>query len=992
MADEEILRRYLRRATAELQDVRRRLEEAESRERDPIAIVGMSCRFPGEIRSPDDLWRLVIEERDAVSAFPDDRGWRTDGPLGPELAGDAPGQGGFLHDGTGFDAAFFGVGPREALAMDPQQRLLLESSWEAVEHARIDPTTLAGTRTGVYLGLTHSPYAPGAYEDPPEGLEDYLPTGSVSNAASGRVSYVLDLKGPALTVDTACSSSLVALHLACQALRQDECTLALAGGVAFMATPSVFVEFHRRQALARDGRCKSFAAAADGMGFAEGVGVLLVERLADARRNGHRVLALVRGSAVSQDGATNGMAAPNGLAQQEVIRRALADARVTPDQVDAVEAHGSGSLFGDPVEAEALIAAYGQDRPRAEPLLLGSYKSNVGHAAAAAGVGGAIKMVMAMHHGRLPKTLHVDRPTPHVDWAGGAVTLLTESMPWPDTGRPRRAGVTAIGASGTNAHVILEQAPLAEPPAASAPDGTRDARTPLPWVLSARGSAALREQAQKLAALLDAEPGLSPADVGLSLATTRSVFRHRAVLLGERTDDFRAGLDAVMAGERSDHLISGARLTGGTAVVFPGPSGAGSGSLPLGGWRELADAHRVFDDALTEACSELDAYAGHRAGKPLRSLALGDDDPGAPAGRGQWADAAQFALQVALFRLLESFGVVPGHVAGTGVGEVAAAHAAGVLSLPDACALVAAHLGEGDPAEAARKTAFAAPTVPVVSGRTGTVPDDEQLLSADHWAQALDPARPLGDALRDQGVGLCLGAGSDAALAEALGSPPAAAPYRAVALRAGAARPLALLRLVAEAHVHNGPVDWRPAFDGTEARPVDLPTYPFQHVRYWLDPVGPAAGGRTGSGRGDSTGARGGSLTGLGQVGPAFTEEVARLALNDPPAARRSLLAELFTATAGLLGLAGEERDDLRQTFDGARLNESGLDSLMAVRLREWLQTELRADVPLDRILGGATAGEVAGLVCVQLAARGVVVMADDDAAGGDTEFEVLTL
>ncbi|WP_313896309.1 type I polyketide synthase, partial [Streptomyces sp. YIM 98790] len=559
-----------------------------------------------------------------------------------------------------------------------------------MEHARIDPLSLSASPTGVYLGLTHSPYAPGVYENAPEGLADYLSTGTVGNAASGRVAYALDLKGPALTVDTACSSSLVALHLAARALRAGDCTMALAGGVSFMATPYVFTEFRRRQGLAADGRCKSFAAAADGMGFAEGVGVLLLERLSDARRAGHRVLALVRGSAVGQDGTTNGLAAPNGLAQQQVIRQALADAGLPPDAVDAVEAHGSGSVFGDPVEAEALIAVYGKGRPADRPLLLGSYKSNVGHAAAAAGVGGVIKTVMALRHGRLPKTLHVDRPTPHVDWSAGAVSLLTESVPWPDTGRPRRAGVTAIGASGTNAHVILEQAPPGAGPAArgSAPaaEGSRAEPGPLPWVVSGRTPDALRAQAERLAALLDADPapeaGRDPADLGYALAVTRSAFRHRAVLVAERTADFRAGLAALAAGEPAACLVTGRRVTGGTAVFFPGPP-PGADGLPPDAWRALAARFPVFRRALDEVCALLDARLGDRLGRPLRALSPGGGDGGGDGGgplpddRDTWAGAVLFAGQTALYRLAEACGLTPGQVAGTGLGEVAAAHAAG---------------------------------------------------------------------------------------------------------------------------------------------------------------------------------------------------------------------------------------------------------------------------------------------------------------------------
>ncbi|GAA0273154.1 hypothetical protein GCM10010302_08460 [Streptomyces polychromogenes] len=1070
MADEKKLADYLKWVTADLRKARQRIAELESGRTEPIAIVGMACRYPGGVRSADDLWELVANGRDGITGFPADRGWDIDALYDPDP--DVPGttytrEGGFLDGATEFDADFFGISPREALSMDPQQRVLLETAWETFEHARIDPTSLKGHGVGVFVGAVEQSYLGLAG---PEEFEGYLLTGKLGSVVSGRLSYSFGFEGPSMTVDTACSSSLVAMHLAAQSLRTGESSLALAGGVTVAGTPGGFVDFSRQRGLAPDGRCKSFAAAADGTSWSEGVGLVLLERLGDAVRNGHRVLAVLRSSAVNSDGASNGLTAPSGPSQERVIRSALTGARLDPADVDVVEAHGTGTRLGDPIEAQALLATYGAAHTPEHPLFLGSLKSNIGHSVAAAGVGGVIKMVQALRHAALPRTLHVDEPTPLVDWDAGAVELLTAHRPWPQTGRPRRAAVSSFGVSGTNAHLILEQAPgQEEAPARDTvpvPAPARDAvlpvpaPAPLPVPLSARSGRALAAQAHRLMTFLDDRPDLPVEDLAYSAATTRAALPYRAVVVGSDAESLRAALRPLAEGGARTGAAAPAK--GRLAMLF---TGQGAQRAAMG--RRLYEAFPAYAEAFDAVRAALDPHLDVPLDDALDDEALLNETGN--------AQPALFALEVALYRLYESWGITPDFVAGHSVGELSAAHVAGVLTLPDAAAVVAArgrlmqalppggamaalqageaeiaplldrpdgavaiaavngpmatvvsgdadavaeitdtvrswgrrakrltvshafHSPHMDPmldefGRVLRKVTLNPPAVPLVSSLTGRPATEEQLRSPEYWVDQVrhpvrfhDAARTL--AGHEVTVTLEIGPAAVLSAFVAEGTPVTPVP----ALRTGRDEAREVLTALGGLWSAGIPVDWHAVFARSGARPLDLPTYPFQRERYWLESA-PAAPVAAPPAARDSVFHVGWSRT--DPVAPAVPPVTAVLGLAgaDGPGLREAAPGEPFADVAQALAALGPEAryDALLVPLvfsPGGDVPQRAQETAQRVLtlVRSWLADERTVDVPLVAVTRRAVAADGSGTDVSDLVAAplwGLLRSAQSEAPG----------
>jgi acyl transferase domain-containing protein len=972
MTDDAKLIEYLRRVTAELQQTRTRLRQLESQAEEPIAIVGMACRLPGGVCCPADLWSLLESQADAVVEFPSDRGWDLAGLFHPDpdhLGTSYTQAGGFLADAASFDADFFGISPREALAMDPQQRLLLEVSWEALEAAGIVPASLHGSSTGVFCGLMYQDYAWLTRAGHPE-LEGYKGLNSLGSVASGRIAYTLALNGPTLTIDTACSSSLVALHLAGAALQRGECDLALAGGATVMATPSLFIEFSRQRGLAPDGRCKSYADAADGTGWAEGAGILVLERLSDAERNRHPIAGVILGSAVNQDGASNGLTAPNGPAQRQVIELALADAALGPSDIDVMEGHGTGTRLGDVIEADALLSVYGAQRPAHAPLRLGSVKSNIGHTQAAAGAAGVMKMLLAMQHELAPASLHAEVANKAVDWSAGGVSLLTEPHPWPCAGRARRAAVSSFGISGTNAHVILQEAP-ARRPAGADDDSALERPHLLLWPLSARTELAVREQARRLSERVLAEPQLSDVDVAWSLLHTRTHFAQRLVAVGEDRTQLLAGLRAAGNGRYSPHLEQRIGAQGGAVAVL-----VSGESIDLAAVRELAGAYPTYAVALEEACAGFAGPLQDSLRAAVRSTGQAPED--AAVEEPYIGPCIAFAGTLALYRLLACWGLSADYFVGASWGQVCAAHLAGALSLEHACTMLLA----GVRAEEEEEEEELRSRVPV---GVAQVPDTASI-ERGHGHLEREPNAPLADPIEPREpattlfsatTGAPLSAAEIGALAT-VADPSEETPRLDEALRSlegsgvrtflelGQASPLTaaareilptrscavipalgaealgagegLVRAAVQLYVQGLEVELSQVQPLAGGGFVALPTYPFQRRRYWPEhaPVVETAAAGAFPSAGQSP------LAPAPTPDPAGHSQLTPAAIPDPlVGSDEELLNVVLTQTATVLGHIGDYGLD-----PDATLLDLGMSSISAVELYQRLSAVTAVELP----------------------------------------------
>lgn len=990
---------------------------------EPVAVIGVGCRFPGDIDGPERLWDFLTEKKCAITAYPD-RGFTNAGTFAES--------GGFLKDVAGFDNRFFDIPPDEALRMDPQQRLLLEVSWEALEHAGIIPESLRLSRTGVFVGVSSTDYVRLVSASAQQKSTIWDNTGGSSSIIANRISYFLDIQGPSIVIDTACSSSLVAVHLACRSLSTWDCDIALVGGTNVLISPEPWGGFREAGILSQTGCCHAFDKSADGMVRGEGCGVIVLQRLSDARLEGRRILAILTGSAVNQDGKSNGIMAPNPSAQIGVLENACKSARVDPLEIGYVEAHGTGTSLGDRIEAHALGMVFGRKRPGSGPLMIGSIKPNIGHLEGAAGIAGLIKAVLMVERGSLLPSGGFTEPNPAIPFTELGLRVVDELQEWPVVaGRPRRAGVSSFGFGGTNAHVIVEEAgSVGADTVSGRADVGGSGGGVVAWVISGKTASALAAQAGRLGRYVRARPALDVVDVGYSLVSTRSVFDHRAVVVGQTRDELLAGLAGVVAGRPEAGVVCGVgKPAGKTAFVF-----AGQGSQWLGMGSELYAAYPVFAEALDAVVDELDRHLRY----PLRDVIWGHDQD--LLNTTEFAQPALFAVEVALYRLLMSWGVRPGLVLGHSVGELAAAHVAGALCLPDAAMLVAARgrlmqalpaggamfavqaredevapmlghdvsiaavngpasvviSGAHDAVSAiadrlrgqgrrvhrlavshafhsalmepmiAEFTAVAAelsvglPTIPVISNVTGQLVADD-FASADYWARHIRAVVRFGDSVRSAhcaGASRFIEVGPGGGLTSLIEASLADAQIVSVpTLRKDRPEPVSVMTAAAQGFVSGMGLDWASVFSGYRPKRVELPTYAFQHQKFWLAPA-PSVSDPTAAGQ---IGASDGGAELLASSG--FAARLAGRSADEQLAAAIEVVCEHAAAVLGRDGAAGLDA--------GQAFADSGFNSLSAVELRNRLTAVTAVTLPATAIFDHPTPTELAQYLITQIDGHG---------------------